>query len=58
MAYHIGQDVLCINRFTEESFRAIVYTILKREKSMIVKRGHYERICIRPKTFEVRPIGV
>ena len=53
MAYHIGQDVLCTNRFTEESFRGTVYTILRREKSMIVKRGN-ETIHVAERLWEIR----
>lgn len=54
--FHIGQAVNCRNKYTDESFRGTVTTVLKREKSLIVQRGSNEFYHVRPKTFSCTPI--
>lgn len=49
-----GDTVRCTNRYTEESFRATVYAVLKRERALLVRRGHAETVNIREKLWEVK----
>jgi len=49
-----GDPVHCTNRYTEESFRATVYAVLKRERALLVRRGSAETVHVTERLWEVR----
>jgi len=49
-----GDTVRCTNRYTEESFKATVYAVLKRERALLVRKGHAETVHVTERLWEVR----